>query len=111
MKNLALRRRHSSAAAPSKTVEPPKSKARQAQEAGQIIVIFALALMALIGLIGIAIDVTFAWREELRIQRAADAAALAGVVYLPGDVSGGLSASAAEARKNGYTTGVANTTI
>ncbi len=99
---------------PDKTVaskDKLKTKTQRAKEAGQIIAIFALALTALIGLVGIAVDVTFAWREELRIQRAADAAALAGVVYLPGDVSGGLTASANEAHKNGYTGGVNNTSV
>lgn len=80
-------------------------KGQRIKEAGQIIAIFALMLTALIGLVGIAIDVTFAWREELRVQRAADAAALAGVVYLPGNVSGGQTAAAAEATKNGYSSG------
>jgi hypothetical protein len=79
-------------------------KSQRIKEAGQIIAIFALMLTALIGLVGIAIDVTFAWREELRVQRAADAAALAGVVYLPGNVSGGVTASTQEATKNGFTT-------
>jgi hypothetical protein len=75
------------------------------KQAGQIIAIFALMLTAIIGLVGIAIDVTFAWRAELQVQRAADAAALAGVVYLPGNISGGTTASLQEATKNGFTSG------
>jgi hypothetical protein len=86
------------------TTEKP-GKGQRIKEAGQIIAIFALMLTALIGLVGIAIDVTFAWREELRVQRAADAAALAGVVYLPGNVSGGQTSATAEATKNGYSSG------
>ena len=54
-----------------------------AKQAGQIVVIFALMLTVLIGLMGIALDTTYAWRESLRVQRASDAAALAGVVYMP----------------------------
>jgi Flp pilus assembly protein TadG len=82
------------------------------KQAGQIIVIFALMLTVIIGLVGIAIDTTYAWRESLRVQRAADAASLAGVVYMPGcfDASspgcGTNNASAiavAEAKQNGYT--------
>jgi hypothetical protein len=80
-----------------------KAGAERLKEAGQVIAIFALMLVVLLGLIGIAIDVTYAWREELRVQRAADAAALAGVVYLPGNVSGGVTAAQAEAAKNGFT--------
>jgi len=54
------------------------------KQAGQIVVIFALMLTVIIGLVGIAIDTTYAWRESLRVQRASDAASLAGVVYMPG---------------------------
>ena len=39
------------------------------------------------------------------MQKAADAGALAGAVYLPGDVPKAYSAAAAEAKKNGYVTG------
>jgi hypothetical protein len=81
-----------------------------AKEAGQIIVIFALMLTALIGLIGIAIDVTFAWRTGLQIQRAADAGSLAGVVYLPGDLATATTRAKAEVTRNGYT-GNATTSV
>jgi hypothetical protein len=72
---------------------------------GQIIVIFAAALPVLIGVLGLAIDVSFAWINELRIQKTADAAALAGAVYLPDNTSGATSASLAAAVQNGYTGG------
>ena len=97
--------------APARTAssEPKPTRGQQLREAGQIIAIFALMLTALIGLVGLAIDVTFAWREEMRVQRAADAASLAGVVYLPGNVSGGVTASLQEATKNGYSSGSGTT--
>jgi hypothetical protein len=75
------------------------------KEAGQIIVVFALMLTVLIGLVGIAIDVTFAWKNGLQIQRAADAAALAGVVYLPADVGTATLRADAIAQANGYAIG------
>lgn len=75
------------------------------KEAGQIIVIFVLMLTVLIGLVGIAIDVTYAWRNGLQIQRAADAAAMAGVVYLPGDIATATVRADAIATSNGYTAG------
>jgi Flp pilus assembly protein TadG len=78
-------------------------------EAGQIIAVFTLMLTVLIGLIGIAIDTTFAWREALRIQRASDAAALAGVVYMPGDFQGAADAARAEAQMNGFPPGPTTT--
>jgi Flp pilus assembly protein TadG len=95
-RNLALRKS-------GRAREEKPSLRQRAKESGQIIAIFALMLTSLIGLVGIAIDVTFAWRDEMRIQRAADAAALAGVVYLPGDIAGGVNAATQEATKNGYT--------
>jgi hypothetical protein len=71
------------------------------KQAGQIVVIFALMLTVLIGLVGIAIDTTYAWREALRVQRAADAASLAGVVYMPGDFTSASSTALAESAMNG----------
>jgi hypothetical protein len=81
-----------------------------AREAGQIIAIFALMLTALIGLVGIAVDVTFAWRTGLQIQRAADASSLSGVVYLPGDLATATTRAKAEATRNGYS-GSASTVV
>ncbi|MGH2492500.1 MAG: pilus assembly protein TadG-related protein [Candidatus Limnocylindria bacterium] len=74
-------------------------------ERGQSFVIVALLLTALLGFVGIVIDVGWYEVNLIRVQRAADAAALAGVVYLPGNVSGGRSAALSEATKNGYTNG------
>jgi hypothetical protein len=69
---------------------------------GQIIVLFALSLTVLIGIMGLAIDVSYAWVNEMRLQKTADAAALAGAVYLPDDATGATNASLAEAKQNGY---------
>jgi len=76
---------------------------------GQALVIFALAIVVLMGLTGIVIDVSWYWANTLRIQRAADAAALAGAVRLPGDAGKGMSLALAEAKKNGYGDGTSNT--
>ena len=85
-----------------------------AKQAGQIIVLFALMLTSLIGLVGIAIDVTYAWRNGLQVQRAADAAAMAGVVYLPGNLNGATPSATSTAFKianaNGYINGT-NATV
>ena len=51
------------------------------------------------------VDVSWYWTNNLRMQRAADAAALAGVVFLPGDPAPAFTAARAEAAKNGYTNG------
>src|SRR5204863_9820566 len=81
------------------------------EQRGQTLVIVALMLIPLLGFTGLVSDV--AWYEVnlMRIQRAADAAALAGVVYLPGNVAGAQTAAEQEAAKTGYTTGAGGVTI
>src|ERR1700682_3275944 len=76
------------------------------EQSGQTLVIVALMVVVLLGFTGLVTDV--AWYEVnlMRIQRAADAAALAGVVYLPGNVAGAQTAAGQEAAKNGYKSGV-----
>jgi hypothetical protein len=79
------------------------------KQAGQIVVVFALMLVVLIGLVGIAIDTTYAWRGALTVQRAADAASLAGVVSMPGDFSTATNTAISAAAKNGYTSSTSTT--
>ncbi len=73
------------------------------EQRGQVLVIVAVMIVVLLGFTGLVTDV--AWYEVnlMRIQRAADAAALAGVVYLPGNVAGAQNAALAESSKNGIT--------
>lgn len=78
---------------------------------GQIIPIFALSLLVFVGMVALVVDVSWYWANNLRIQRAADAAALAGVVHLPGDVPTAITVAKAEATKNGYTDGVGGVTV
>ncbi len=80
------------------------SKARS--QRGQILVIFAGAMIALMALCAVVVDVAWYWTNNLRMQRAADAAALAGVVWLPGNQGRATTAARDEAAKNGYTNGV-----
>src|ERR1700704_7218966 len=72
-------------------------------ERGQAFIMVALMLTMLLGFIGIVIDVGWYEVNLVRVQRAADAAALAGVVYLPGNLGGGVAAAKAESQKNGFT--------
>src|SRR5437899_3988396 len=73
------------------------------EQSGQTLVIVALMIVALLGFTGLVTDI--AWYEVnlMRVQRAADAAALAGVVYLPGNIIGAQTAAQQEASKNGFT--------
>ena len=75
------------------------------EERGQTIVVAALLMTLLLGIVGLAIDVGWFELNLVRMQRAADAAALAGVVYLPGNPTAAFNAARAEATKNGYTSG------
>ncbi|HET7037414.1 MAG TPA: Tad domain-containing protein, partial [Thermomicrobiaceae bacterium] len=45
---------------------------------GQVLIIFAAALVALVGMVGMATDLGFAFAERRTMQNAADAGALAG---------------------------------
>ncbi len=78
---------------------------------GQAVVLLAGAIFMLAGMIAVVIDVSWYWANTLRIQRAADAAALAGVVWLPGDATNGFAVARAEATKNGYANGTAGVVV
>jgi len=70
---------------------------------GQVLVIFALSIFVFMGICAVVIDVSWYWANTLRVQRTADAAALAGVVDLPGNVSGAEAIAVTAAGQNGYT--------
>jgi hypothetical protein len=76
------------------------SRARRSD--GQVLVIFAMGLVLFLSLCAVVVDVSWYWASSLRVQRAADAAALAGVVRLPGDVPGAQAAAATAVGQNGY---------
>jgi Flp pilus assembly protein TadG len=80
-------------------------------EAGIVIVWFALSLMLLLGMVGFAIDLSNWWRVANRLQSAADAAALAGVVRLPGNLSPAQDEAADIAAANGFPIGNKTTQI
>jgi Putative Flp pilus-assembly TadE/G-like len=69
---------------------------------GQVLIIFAGTLTVLLLMSALVIDLSWLWANALRIQRAADAAALAGVVHLPADVPGADAAALDGAKRNGY---------
>jgi Flp pilus assembly protein TadG len=80
-------------------------------ERGVFLVWFALMLVTLLAMAGFAIDFARWNREGSDIQKAADAAALAGAVYMPDDFTGAQAMAAQIAEKNGYKTGTNGTTI
>ena len=78
---------------------------------GQMLVIFALAIFVAIGFVAFVVDISWYWAQSLRVQRAADAAALAGVVYLPGNVPLAVSTAKAAAAANGFTDGTGGVVV
>lgn len=86
---------------PSDRTEASMGRAIKAPR-GQVLVIFAFMLTILIGMAAFVVDLAWIWSHQLQVQRAADAGALAGVVYLPGNVPTARSTALDESRKNGY---------
>lgn len=82
-----------------------------ASERGQVTVIAALMFIVFMGFIGLALDIGWYEINLSRLQKAADAGALAGSVYLPGNVSGAVSAALAATEKNGFKNGVGGVTV
>lgn len=87
-------------------------------EHGQILVLFALGLVVMIGMVGLVLDGGGAFAQRRNEQNAADLAALAGAnAYLNtnGNVaartSAAQAAALATATKNGYTSGVGGVVI
>src|SRR5262245_44059927 len=85
---------------PSVGVRPARAIPR-----GQVVVVFAAATFVLMLMIAIVIDISWFWSNALRVQRAADAAALAGAVALPNAPGTGIGLANAEAKRNGYVAG------
>src|SRR5262245_14336270 len=88
-----------------------RARSRREHQRGQIVVLFVGAIIAMLGLCAVVVDVAWYWTNNLRIQRAADAAALAGVVWLPSRPANAFSVARAEAAKNGYTDGVGGVVV
>ncbi|MFP4394361.1 MAG: VWA domain-containing protein [Anaerolineales bacterium] len=62
------------------------------REEGQSLILVAFAIIVLVGFVGLGVDLGLAYIERVRIQRAADAAALAAASELPLENAAGLRA-------------------
>ena len=76
-----------------------------------MLVLFVVSIFVLTGVTAIVVDISWYWANTLRVQRAADAAALAGVVWLPGAPGTAYSTASDEASKNGYTDGTGGVVV
>lgn len=91
--------------------QPTRRWDRRARERGQALIMYVGAVVFFVGFMAIVVDVTWYWMNTLKVQRAADAAALAGAVKLPDFPSQAQTLAYNEAEKNGYKTGVAGATV
>ena len=80
-----------------------------ARERGVVLAFLAMILFTLIVMAGLAVDVGNWWWTGQKVQKAADAAAMAGVTYMPEDLSASGSQAKAMAQtiasRNGYVNG------
>lgn len=86
-------------------------RSRLAREGGYVALIVALTLPILFGMAAFSIDIGRWYITGQKLQRAADAAALAGVPSLPGDQATAFSTAQTFATANGYTNGVASAVV
>ena len=80
---------------------------------GQIIVIFALALVAIVAMVGLVLDGASTFAQRRNQQNAADLAALAGAndYLLNGDQGSAVARAKAVTARNGFTDGAPGTTV
>src|SRR3989304_6288142 len=71
------------------------------REKGQTLIMFVLLLAVLLGFVALAVDIGLYLHERRQLQNSADAAALAGVPYLPDSPGTAQSTALAWAANNG----------
>lgn len=87
--------------------------ARRGEEGGQIIVLFALAMVAIIAMVGLVLDGGSAFSQRRGEQSAADLAALAAAnsILINGDEGVATALARATVADNGFTHGVNGTVV
>ncbi len=88
-----------------------RSRSRSTRDNGYVLIITALLLLPLLAFTGFAIDLGTWAGTASKVQAASDAAALAGVVYLPDQTAKAISVAKETAKKNGYEDGVNGVTV
>jgi hypothetical protein len=82
-------------------IDMPRHRA-SADQGGFVLPWFALLLLVMIAMAGFGVDVWNWWYTAQKTQRAADAGALAGVVFMPGDPTSANSTALFAVSNNGY---------
>ncbi|HJS72040.1 MAG TPA: pilus assembly protein TadG-related protein [Acidimicrobiia bacterium] len=84
---------------------------KRKDDRGAALVFVAISLVLLMGMAAFGTDLAWFYLNAARIQRAADAAALAGVVWLPGEPTTADNTAFSIANQNGYGNGVDNAIV
>jgi Flp pilus assembly protein TadG len=85
---------------------------RSADESGvATVVVVAFVSAVLFGLAALAVDIARLQLEGQRLQKAADAAAVAGVTWMPQDLPNATLTARSLASRNGYVNGADSTTV
>lgn len=92
------------------TLPRPFSTKRAQQPHGYVLAMFGLLLVPLLLLVGFSVDVGSWYNRASQMQKAADSAALAGVVWLP-DVVKAKQYALEAAKRNGFEHGVDDVTV
>ena len=88
-----------------------RTSAVRRADRGQVFVLIAVALVALLACAGLAVDMGYVEHQKVKMQSAADAAAIAGASVLAGGSSAITAAADEDATLNGYTNGTNSTTV
>lgn len=83
-------------------MRPAAHRPNRHSDKGQAMAIFALLSVLLFVVAGLSVDAGASYLTSNRIERAAAAAALAGVAYLPGDYADAQNAALVEAARDGF---------
>lgn len=85
-------------------------KTEAGRQGGFVMLKFALLLVPLLMMVGFSVDIGYWYNRTASIQKAADAAALAGVVWLP-DTASATTQARTVAQRNGFEHGVDGVTV
>src|SRR5438445_4971484 len=86
---------------PNRLSHPKQTAHRHKAVRGQILIVIALLLPVLLGATALAVDIAVFYYQWGQLQNAADAAALAGVMYLPQDTTKAKNTAITYAQQNG----------
>lgn len=105
-RSLDLNRKHSTL---TRTVTKDPASSINGQT-GAALPFVAVILVLLLGMSAFAVDLGWLYLSAARVQRAADSASLAGVVFLPGDVANVTASAVSGSNANGFDVGSVNGT-